>query len=61
MADDTSIEKVFAEFGDRISEDPEGVRAEIEKQLIAENGQDWFDENKQYIDADWERALALLG
>ncbi len=44
-----------------IEADPEGFRRKVEEELIAEYGQEWFDEHKAQLDADFEGASALLG
>ncbi len=57
MADLTA----FDDLDRRLQEDPQGLRAEIEAELLAENGPEWVEAHKPYADADWEAALAILG
>ncbi len=49
----------MAEFLDRMTNDPRGVRREWEADLLEEEGQEWWDENEQYLDAQWDVVLAL--
>jgi hypothetical protein len=55
------IEVRFAELGRRMAEDPDGVRREMDAELIAERGQEWFERNGRYLDDAWEYARRLLG
>lgn len=50
----------LGEYLERIQNDPNSVRAEIEADLLEKHGQEWFDENQQYFDALWEQAHRQL-
>ncbi len=49
----------MAEFIDRMNTDPRGVRREWEADLLEEKGQEWWDENEQYLDAQWDVVLMM--
>lgn len=51
----------FDDLEQRLSDDPDGLRREIEAELITEHGQAWFDANRRTIDDDWACAVRLLG
>lgn len=59
--DSAEIERLFAGLEQRLAEDPDRLRREIEAELIAKYGRAWFDASRHHIDADWERAVRLLG
>jgi len=53
-----------SQFDEAIPRLPDGdvdlprLKAELDAEVIAENGQAWFDE---YGEASWQRMLALMG
>jgi hypothetical protein len=59
--DHDEIEARFAEFGRRMAEDPDGVRREMDVELIARHGLEWFENHRRYLDNAWEYACRLLG
>lgn len=61
---EATLEEILAKFDEgsrRLDTEPEVVLAEIDAELIAEYGQEWFDANKKYIDANTAYARELLG
>ena len=63
MADD-ELKQVLAKFDKLAADldsDPEAVRRSIDEELIAENGREWFEANRAYLDEDWKFALWLFG
>lgn len=60
----TEMELVLERFDEgmeRMLEDPEAFRQEIEAELVAEKGQAWLDEHRDQFDAQWEFASQLMG
>lgn len=51
----------FDAGAEEILADPEGFRQQVEAELIAERGREWFEEHKNQIAADWEQVRALMG
>jgi len=37
------------------------MREQLEAEIVAERGQEWVDQNKAMLDADWNNALETLG
>lgn len=60
----TSLEIILERFDrgvETVESDPDGFRQKMDDELIAEKGQEWFDEHKSQQDADWEGVRALIG
>lgn len=55
------MNKKLDEHIERMINDPDAVRAEMEQRMIEEHGQEWYDENKQFLDAQWEATCFQLG
>ena len=51
----------FKELTKEMLTDSQGLRRRIDAELIAERGQEWYDANKRFIDAEWEYAGQLFG
>lgn len=41
--------------------DPDGVRARITQQIVAERGQEWVDAHQTELDSEWAYARQVLG